>query len=201
MAHSASQPELDLFKQLKGIKIVFDVGARTDIDYLLLNPKIELHAFEPNPTFFKELLENVLKTGHQAYLNNHGLSDKEGEFRYSLGVQSFLNGNGEMILPVRTLNWYVQQNKIKKIDLLKIDTEGWDYKVIVGGSEIIPKTKYIQYEHWDDAKAFVKLLKKDFDMEYMGYRNVFCMNKKLVSKKTRDRLIKFIRDNKFGDLA
>ena len=37
--------ELKVFESLKDIKVVFDVGARDDVDYLILKPGIELHAF------------------------------------------------------------------------------------------------------------------------------------------------------------
>lgn len=199
--HAASQPELEIFKILKGIKVVFDVGARTDIDYLMMRPSIELHLFEPDK-FFTEGLENELKrVGKVARVNKYGLGNEIGDFHYDPGSQSFMKIDGEFVYPVKTLNWYVKENGITKIDLLKIDTEGWDYKVLLGGSEILPNTKYIQYEHWDKPDIFRDLLEKDFDMEYIGYRNVFCMNKKLVSKKTRSKIIKFIRDNQFGKLA
>ena len=49
--------ELEVFKALKNIKVVFDVGARVDIDYLNIFPKATHHLFEPNPEFFKELKE------------------------------------------------------------------------------------------------------------------------------------------------
>lgn len=38
-------------------------------------------------------------------------------------------------------------------------------------------------------------------MEYIGYRNVLCINKKFVSKEDYEELVKFIRDNNFKDLA
>src|SRR3990167_1036618 len=188
--------ELKVFESLKNVRVVFDVGARYDVDYLTIKPEIELHAFEPNPEFFLILQERVGKRTN-VYLNNYGLGDKKEELPYDPSTQSFLLPVTNPKLPIKTLDWYVKENNITKIDFLKIDTEGWDYKVLVGGSDILSNTHYIQYEHWDDKGIFHILLENDFDMEYMGYRNVLCLNKKLVSQKTRDKIISFIRDNKF----
>ena len=43
---------------------------------------------------------------------------------------------------------YIDENKISKIDILKIDTEGYEYKVLNGAREEISKIKYI-YDIWN----------------------------------------------------
>ena len=45
------------------------------------------------------------------------------------------------------------------------------------------------------------LLSERFDCFDVGYRNVFCINKTLVSQEERDRLNKYIVDNKLADLV
>lgn len=45
------------------------------------------------------------------------------------------------------LSDYMQQNSIKKIDFLKIDTEGYEYDVLKGMEEKIVNTKLIMFEH------------------------------------------------------
>ena len=172
------QDELDIFRSLKDIRVVFDVGARVDTDYIELKPDVELHAFEPNPLFFSEL-KRKLGDRKKTFLNNFGLSDKAGFALYNEGRQAFEGGDetgfigGERMLPLKTLDWYVKNNNIKRIDFLKIDTEGYDFKVLLGGKKMLPKCRYIQYEHWNDKEKFHKLLKR-FEMKYIGNRNVFC---------------------------
>src|SRR3990167_9929053 len=170
--------ELKVFESLKNVMVVFDVGARYDVDYLTIKPEIELHAFEPNPEFFLILQEGVGKRKN-VYLNNYGLGDKEEELPYDPSTQSFLLPVTNPRLPIKTLDWYTKENNIKRIDFLKIDTEGWDYKVLVGGKETIKMCKYIQYEHWDDRWCFHELLNDDFWMIYIGYRNVLCKRNKI----------------------
>jgi FkbM family methyltransferase len=194
--------ELELFKKLPSLKVIFDVGARADCDYLDLKPKAECHLFEPNHLFFDELKQNVGK--RKAYLNNFGLSNKSGYLFYNQGIQTVEGseawaGNGDMRVKVKTLDSYAKD--IPQIDFLKIDTEGNDYKVLLGGRKTIQRTRFIQYEHWNDKEEFHKLLEPLFHLEYVGYRNVLCINTKLVSKQTKERLIKFIRDNEYSKLA
>ena len=192
--------ELAVFNLLEGLEVIFDVGARIDVDYALMRPEAICHLFEPSPEFFTELEEKTRDIPN-VRLNNFGMSDMMGEFYYDPNVQSFRNQNPiHKPLPVRTIEWYCKEKGIGSIDFLKTDTEGWDYKVIVGAKALWPHIKYIQYEHWNDDERYRALLGDLFECEYIGYRNGFCMNKVLVSQEERQRLIQFIRDNKMGEL-
>jgi FkbM family methyltransferase len=173
--------ELEIFKNLPDIKVVFDVGSRDDVDYLQLRPDIELHAFEPNLEFFN-LLKSKTEGMQNVHLNNYGLGDTETVLPYDKWRQAFTGGaitsvhDGEP-LPIKTLDWYVKENNIERIDFLKIDTEGYDLKVIQGGWHAIRKTHYLQYEHWDDIRPFHNILEQEFYMTYIGGRNVLCTRK------------------------
>lgn len=204
MAHTLiPHEEIDVFKQLPDIQVVIDVGARADTDYLDLIPDVELHAFEPHPEFFEEL---KVKVGdRKAHLNNCGLGDLEGVWPYSDGRQAFMGGEcppsePNRRLKIRTLDNYVKENKIKSIDFLKIDVEGYDYKVLLGSKKALKLCRFVQYEYWDNQKEFRDLLDKDFDMENIGYRNVLCMNKKLVPLHERVRLASYIHERNYQDL-
>lgn len=188
--------ELEVFKALPDIKVVVDVGARVDTDYIDLRPGIKLHAFEPHPEFFKELKEAVGGRPN-VYLNNYGLSDEEGEMPYSDQLQAYKGGEAPTsswgrTLPLKTLDWYIEENGITSIDFLKVDVEGYDYKVLLGAKKALTLSRFVQYEYWDDLEEFELLLREDFDMKYIGYRNVLCMNKNLVPKKVREKLSAFI---------
>lgn len=170
--------ELVIFQKLSNIKIVFDVGTRIDIDYLNIKPKAEFHLFEPNPKFFEEL---KIRIGDRknVYLNNYGLGDVDGMFGYNDNNQAFNGGQiaestPHRILPIKTLDWYIKKYNIKRIDFLKIDTEGYDYKVLLGGMETIKLCRYIQFEYWNDRWKFYELLNNNFWMKDIGGRNVFC---------------------------
>lgn len=173
--------ELKLFQILPKLKVVFDVGARTDLEYYKLRPNCEYHLFEPNPEFVESLREQA-EGKPNIHINPFGLGDVEGTFKYNRGVQMFIGGEGptttgDQELPVKTLDWYCAEKGIKKIDFLKIDTEGYDYKVLLGGKETIPKCRYIQYEFWNDKEEFVQLLSDRFAIIELGGRNAFCFKK------------------------
>ena len=204
--------ELELFKQLKDLKVIFDVGARTDTDYLELWPEAEHHLFEPNPEFAEELYKKVesLKEKINVYLNRYGLGSKNQEMGYQKGLQSFVDSEAinnpaatsDIILPIKTLDTYILENDIKQIDFLKMDTEGYELKILLGATNWFHIIKYIQYEHWGihNNKMIIGLLQDDFEIHNIGYRNMFCMNKKLVTEEERIRLATYIVENKLCQL-
>lgn len=189
--------ELEVFKQLKGLRVIFDVGARTDVEYLRLKPKAQIHLFEPNPIFYDEL-RALIGGKKNVFINNYGLGDVEGEFQYSEDKQSFHDVRSNITLPIKTLDWYIQQNKIDKIDFLKIDTEGYDLKVLKGGKDAIKMARYIQFEEWDNLVSFVELLALDFHIQPIGYRNYLCIRYNDLKK--NEGLLRYIADNNLGAL-
>lgn len=152
------QPELDIFNKLTDIKVVFDVGPRTDMNYE--RGGVTVHYFEPNPEFAKSL---------HGIVNQFGLSDHEGIGQYFSDTQSFeqyfeKDSVEPIQVPIRTLDSYTRD--IPVVDFLKIDAEGSDYKIMLGGNDTLNKIKYIQFEWWDGVKKFVDLL-YDFDLYLM----------------------------------
>lgn len=170
--------EIEKFKELEDIKVVFDVGARTSLEYLDLKPDAEFHLFEPWEPFYKYLKE-ATKDKPNVHVNGYGLGSKCEKSGYSVSLQSFHYGDRSIQLPIKTLNWYVKKYNIERIDFLKIDTEGWDHLVLKGGSKILDKCRYIQYETWNEAENKVsdKILSKHFICEDIGYRNMLCRRK------------------------
>lgn len=135
---------------LKPGMTVVDVGANVGY-YTLMAASIvgeegQVHAFEPSPYAFARL--------HATICNNHisqvrlvqaALGDQRGQARLFLPAQI---GNhtptllGEDVrhaveVPIRTLDEYVRQHNIERIDLLKLDVEGFEPNVIAGARETI----------------------------------------------------------------
>lgn len=171
------EEELKHFRELKDVKVVIDVGARTSLDYLDIFPDAEYHLFEPYPPFYEWLVE-ATKDKPNVHVNPYALADFMGTARYSVGTQSF-KGGLDFEYDVRVLDWYVAHNNIEQVDFLKIDTEGWDYKVLMGATNTLKKTKVIQYETWNKPEnAFTDaLLEEHFDCKDIGLRNMLCTRK------------------------
>ena len=62
---------------------------------------------------------------------------------------------------------------LEKIDYLKIDAEGADYKILQGASNSIKldMIKYLQFEYWDGVKKFYDLLQNKYDMFFIDPSN------------------------------
>lgn len=168
-------------ERLDDVRVIIDVGAK-DTEYPIEYPDAICHLFEPNPRHFDEL-QALYGDNENIILNNYGLGDKEELKEYDTTLESFGSsdalpyGAGGPVCPIKTLDWYLEENEIDRVDFLKIDTEGYDYKVLKGGTRAIAMTRYLQYEHWDDKGKFEDMLRGIFDMDYIGDRNVLCKKK------------------------
>jgi FkbM family methyltransferase len=118
----------------------------------------QVHAFEPTSYYFQRLNENIqhLDKNHRGiHLNQIAISNQIGstiihEFRPEMSVWNSLNphlmyGVGmSQVVPCRTenvrvttLDQYCIDHNINKIDLLKIDVEGFEYNVFEGSNFLI----------------------------------------------------------------
>ena len=162
----------------KKFSTVIDVGFHHG-EYILgikknFNIK-EIHGFEPNPVAYRILKKNVNNlTGINIY--NCGIADVKEDKILNQNIESssssinllnknskyykkkyflfnFLNlkkvSNSVTIKAINLAN-FIDEKKIDKIDLLKIDTEGYEFKVIRGLGENISKIKLIHLEHHFD---------------------------------------------------
>jgi FkbM family methyltransferase len=163
------EEELDIFRSIrKECNIVVDVGARMDLTYYDMHPKCEYHLFEPNKRFVRKLKQKA-KGLKNVHINAIGLSDADADdCVYYADSQSFVvNPHAGSVdlghrFSLRTLDGYCKEHGITHIDFLKIDTEGFDHKVLMGGKEILKHTTYLQFEFWDGIRKFLPLL-EDFD--------------------------------------
>jgi FkbM family methyltransferase len=160
--------------------VFFDVGAnRGDwTDYLMRNASMPVngHLFEISKSMFERLEDNV---GHYPGLtiNNAGLSHEPGtlEFRRypsAEGVNSFhvdtdfwdwqLDSVTETAV-VTTGDRYCETHGIEHIDLLKIDTEGWEWNVLRGFSRMLSEHRIsvVQFEY-GYLTADLHVVMKDF---------------------------------------
>ena len=56
-----------------------------------------------------------------------------------------------MPIKIITLDYFIEKNNIHNVDLIKIDTEGYEYYIIKGLLKYSPRVKLIYFEHhYDD---------------------------------------------------
>lgn len=182
-----TKQEIEEFKQLTDVQVVFDVGARESIEYLELRPEASFHLFEPVVSVFHNLMNKVKALEPflgTVYLNNYALGDVIKSSSFNFYLQAFMDGvarpgwGGDADLPIKTLDWYIESNNITRIDFLKIDTEGYDLKVLQGGKKAIELARYIQFEEWDNLEDFKSVLgENQWSIKDIGCRNFFCTRK------------------------
>tara|TARA_B100000965_G_scaffold164206_2_gene136722 strand:+ start:19938 stop:20693 length:756 start_codon:yes stop_codon:yes gene_type:complete len=143
--------------------VIFDVGANKGQSikrFKKIFPSCEIHAFEPINIEY-ENLNKIFKDDTSIHINNLALGDKKETKELLIakrtGVSSFykLNKNTEWLkirskqyqvseenfqnktqkTNIITLDDYLENKKIKKIDILKIDTQGYEDKVLDGSKK------------------------------------------------------------------
>lgn len=97
--------------------------------------------------FLKQTTESSSST--LCNINKHSrYFKKKIKFLKKKTERDFFN---EFEVEIKTIDNFVQEKKIKKIDLLKIDTEGYEFYVLKGFKHNIKIVKYILFEHhYDD---------------------------------------------------
>ncbi len=146
--------------------VIFDVGANlgeyTAMALNVLAKKgindYELHLFEPQTTCLEKLRARF-DNNKNIRINPFGLSDSNGEaeihFDFSGSSSASMYDRKEVQLDQKTtiqlrrLEDYMIENNVKRIDLLKIDTEGNEKRVLTGGGDQLnpEMIKAVQFEY------------------------------------------------------
>jgi FkbM family methyltransferase len=155
-----NEEELLYFNTIKDkCDIVFDIGCREDISYLQNSNGKSFYLFEPNPIFYNTCKEklNLLDDDNNVVIENFGLGGKNnaGDKNYYSDSQSFLKRSVHFVstatpikLKIIRFSDYLKNNKIKKIDFLKIDTEGCEPDILFDDTDFVKNNiQYIQFEY------------------------------------------------------
>jgi len=138
---------------VRGGDVVFDVGANVGHYTRMLGERVEpageVHAFEPAEKPYQCLVRNTLEHAPSIRRNRFALSSEGGsrEIYLGSGNNEALNSFGEPFgigeskdgvyasetVWMMTLDNYVDTYNVGRIDLVKIDVEGWEEHVVRGG--------------------------------------------------------------------
>lgn len=150
----------DFFSQQKRIighesnRLIFDVGAnKGNISelYMRLFPDYDIHAFEPFPNAFTFLEENLFNS--KIHLNPFALGSFDGQhilnvsdeylFRTFLDISDnkSIQSTKTIETTVMTIDSYCEKNDIERIDVLFIDTKGYEYEVLEGAKSMLLRNK------------------------------------------------------------
>ena len=160
------------------INTLFDVGSHKGEYIININKRFTINkifGFEPNPKSYEALLKNTNKIKNIEILNfaagkEEGISILNQNIESSSSSINKLNEESKYFkkkyfffnflkkknyfnpveIKILSLDKFIHSKKIDFIDLLKIDTEGYEFNVIRGLGDKINKVKLIHLEHHFD---------------------------------------------------
>jgi FkbM family methyltransferase len=142
--------------------VIFDVGAsrgQTLLSFLQYYPSASIYCFEPYQTEFEQLKQissewdNVYP--HQlAFGNENGItslflnssSETNSLLKNSASIaeyspQGWVDPVGTVDVQVERLDSFCARNQIERIDILKIDTQGFEVKVLEGVGKMLDPSR------------------------------------------------------------
>jgi FkbM family methyltransferase len=194
--HCYEAPAVRFFKRwLAAGDVVLDVGAHVGLFTLLasrlVGPHGEVHAYEPVPANFERLQENIaLNRLSNVRPNRVAVSDEEGEV--SLGLRDErLVGNStcdytvgaelsSVTAPTTSLDGYLDAQGPARVRLIKIDVEGFEYRVLAGlertlteappGAIMFELNAQLLYEHGSSPTSLIERLNDHgYEMHQLGH--------------------------------
>ncbi len=161
--YESELPRLAIFLMKDSLVKIIDIGANVG-DSVLMMPatlRAKYMCVEPEPRFFK-LLQRNLKGRSDIVIENCIASDQEGgsqtiSFEVTHGTASVVVTESRdpdlpIPLPTMTVDGLVQKHReFQDADILKVDTDGYDFKVLVGSSSLLRNAHpaiYVEISTW-----------------------------------------------------
>ncbi|EPA05327.1 FkbM family methyltransferase [Candidatus Nitrosarchaeum limnium] len=156
--HEPLSTEIILNELSEGMNCL-DIGSNIGYYVLLESKKVGLTgnvwAIEPSPENYSVLLDNIkLQNNKNIIAFNFAIGDKNEEIEFIISKKSnwskikeendkILSEDKIIKVPLKTLDLFVEENNLRKIDLLRMDVEGFESRIIFGGLEFLRKFKPI----------------------------------------------------------
>jgi FkbM family methyltransferase len=136
------------------VNTIVDVGISTELTFPPApTDDFVQHCFEPNPSSYNAIKQLASETVH---INNVGLGEQKGTISYYNHSESIKkrahygcaeNCSCRFDVNIIRLDDYVEEHKIKHIDFIKIDTEGYELSVLKGATKSLALTDLVQFEY------------------------------------------------------
>ncbi|MGA2919430.1 FkbM family methyltransferase [Methanoregula sp.] len=178
---------------------ILDIGANIGFFTLfmakLIHKEGKIYCFEPHPTNFQLLLDNIKSNDlKNVYPVNLALSNVTGKQQLSL---NFFNDGGhslgnlsnnlevskinpsvdKILVNTCTIDEFIAKNHIEKVDFIKIDVEGAEYWVFEGAKKLLSQSNAPDIICEIGNTAAIQIGKKESDIRELlysfGYRSFF----------------------------
>ena len=174
---------------------IFDVGANTGqsiIRFRNIFPNCILHCFEPLKKCFDSIKQKYNEKN--IVLNNFALGEINTNRKFNHNIltytSSFLNINktnkssflykrakkNKSNVVIQKLDHYIKQHNIKNIDILKIDTQGYEIKVLQGAMHLLKKRGGIKFIELEITIQDIYVKKPNFfEIDFIMHKNNFVL--------------------------
>jgi FkbM family methyltransferase len=182
-----------LTRVLQNDSVCFDVGANIGLYSILFlqhSPESQVFAFEPSSNF-KFLEQNIphrLKERFHAF--QLGLGDKNGVFENEIW-ESFGHKKVKDNFSFATLDRFVENHLVYKIDVLKIDTDGFETQILDGSLETLRKFHPLMVIETDESlESGQSSLRIKLALDELGYLNLGTLdgNNEIYAHRSDSRL-------------
>lgn len=146
----------------------FDVGANIGLTSIFMASSatnVKVFAFEPSPVTLRYLSANAANAGNEIKVIPLAVGDKKGNVDFTelpgFGAGSHILAAGgkhpgmqdasTISVPVITLDEWCCDNAIERLDLLKIDVEGYEINVLRGAKETLRRFRplvILEFNSW-----------------------------------------------------
>ena len=218
------EPFTKIFRRyLKPDTVFFDVGANFGYFGLVAGADVthegSIHFFEPNPLLANYIKKTASINGlwNRSKVNQKAVGARKA--RLTLTVPGGYFGSASMVIDAQdianyvdkselvsfkvdqiALDDYVKENKLKRVDVMKIDVEGYEESVYAGMGQVIKQnpnlTVFLEFTagSYKAPKVFFQQIKKDF-------RNIYLCEDTLTPVSTIADLGEVIKRDGFAMIA
>ncbi len=187
-----------LYDLVKDNFIIIDVGSNIGQTAMTLAnmtfDKAIIYGFEPDPVNFEKAIKNLkLNTFRNIKYQNIGLGAKKGELFLRVDTPTNRGGNridqqnkseNSIEIKIERLDDLVLDMNIEKIDLIKIDVEGFELEVLKGAENVLRKHKPLLFIEVDDKNLLqqgASSFKLINFLNNIGYKCVNTQTTKIVN--------------------
>lgn len=200
------QSFLSFFLKKGGIFV--DIGSNIGL-YSLIASKIvgeegKVYSFEPTPEIFNRLKENIKANRiRNIYPYEIALSNKSGTQPFLISRDGYDAWNSfgkpsegrefdKILVETTTLDEFIEHSGIEKIDLVKLDVEGWEVNVLHGGIKYFSSSQaaaiLVEFTDINQRNAGYSSRELYFSMLKLGYQffTYNSLNKLLTKESLRE---------------
>jgi FkbM family methyltransferase len=180
---------------------LFDVGAnvgQTVASFLESLDEPRIYSFEPSPGSF-ETLRTAYGHDSRVRLENLALGDREDSLPFHVTKDHSVNDSllepdwnaqaKTVAVQVTTLDRYCEQHGIESIDYLKVDTQGYDLKVLEGGRRLFSEKRIRTFSveltfalMYKDQPSYLRVLTfpEEFGYQLLGFYEQTYRHQRLI---------------------